>query len=351
MHSPHFAFGVDVHLYYMDYEQVLSYVDKMGVEWVRQQVSWRDIEAAKGEYIWDELDNIVDSVGRHNRKLLLSIVRSPAWATADGGYGMPADPMDLGDFLAALTTRYQGRIQAYEIWNEQNYAVENDGLVEGAGRYVELLKVAYTAIKQVDPYAYLLFGPLTPTGTNNPEVAIPDVDYLQAAYEYNDGEVRNYFDVLAAHVSGTHNPPDTLWPDKPGPYDQWLDDPTFYFRHIEQVWAVMEAYGDGDKQIWVTEFGWASTQGISDKPAEGYEYAQNNTAQNQADYLVQALEMGRTIYQPWLGAMFIWNLNFAPITTPNDEKAAFGLLDATWEARLSFMAVKKYINRDSRWRP
>jgi hypothetical protein len=351
MKTPYFSFGVDVHLYYMDYDQVMGYVDDLGAEWVRQQVSWRDIEAAKGEYIWDELDNVVAAVGRHNRKLLVSIVRSPAWATESGGYGMPADPNDLGDFLADMATRYQGKIQAYEIWNEQNYAVENDGYVQGAGRYVELLKVAYTRIKQVDPYAIVLFGPLTPTGWDDPAVSIPDIKYLNAAYAYNGGEVRNYFDVLAVHVAGTHNPPDTLWPEKPGPYPNWLDHPTHYFRHVENIRAVMEAHGDGDKQIWVTEFGWASIEGITDTPAKGYEYAADNTAQQQADYIIEALEMGRTIYQPWMGAMFIWNLNFAPITPPSDEKAAFGLLNAAWEPRPAYNAVKAYIAQYTQWKP
>jgi len=262
---------------------------------------------------------------------------------------MPADPNDLGDFLHAMATRYAGRIQAYEVWNEQNYAVENAGYVQGPGRYVELLKVAYTRIKEADPYAFVLLGPLTPTGVNDPTIAIDDITYLRRMYEYNGGEVRWYFDVLAAHVAGVHNPPDTLWPDNPGPGPGWVDHPTFYFRHVENIRKVMEEYGDGDKQIWITEFGWASLENIGDTPAPGYEYALNNTEQEQADYLVQALEMGRTTYQPWLGAMFIWNLNFSTITPPTDEKAPFSLLRADWSLRPAYKAVRDYIREHTQW--
>jgi len=349
MHTPYFSFGIDVDLFYKDYDEVLGYVDDLGIEWVRQQVWWEHIEGSKGYYVWDELDNVVEAVGQHHHKLLVSIVRSPGWATEDGNPGMPADPNDLGDFLYAMASRYRGRIQAYEIWNEQNYAVENAGYVQGPGRYVELLKVAYTRIKEADPLAIVLFGPLTPTGVNDPAIAIDDIAYLEAAYRYQDGVVRNYFDVLAAHVAGTLNPPETLWPDNPGPGPGWVDHPTHYFRHVENIRKVMEENGDGDKQIWITEFGWASIEGITEVPAPGYEYAGYNTAQDQADYLVRALEMGRTTYQPWMGAMFIWNLNFARTNPPDDQKSAFGLIDPAGNPRPAYHAVKDYVARYSRW--
>ncbi len=354
MRTTHFSYGINAHLFYPEVvwrsqDDVMEYVKDLGVEWERQQIYWSDLEPAKGEYIWDEMDEVVDAVGRSYRKLLVSIVRSPSWATADGGYGMPANPDDLGNFLYAMATRYAGRIHAYEIWNEQNYAVENDGYVQGPGRYVELLKVAYVRIKEADPYAFVLLGPLTPTGVNDPAIAIDDIAYLRQMYEYNGGEVRGYFDVLAAHVAGVHNPPDTLWPDNPGPGPGWVDHPTFYFRHVENIRRVMEEYGDGDKQIWITEFGWASLENIGDTPAPGYEYALNNTEYEQAVYLIQALEMGRSRYQPWLGAMFIWNLNFSTITPPTDEKAPFSLLRADWSLRPAYKAVREDIREHTQW--
>ena len=349
MKSPHFAFGLAVDLFYKDYDEVLGHVDNLGAEWVRQQIWWKDLEGSPGRYTWDELDNVVDAVGRHHRKLMVSVVRAPGWATVTGRNGMPADPEDLGNFLFALATRYNGRIQAYEIWNEQNYAVENDGYVDEAGRYVELLKVAYTRIKEADPYAIVLFGPLTPTGTNDPNVAVDDILYLREAYEYNNGEVRAYFDVLAAHVAGALNPPDTLYPEAPGPGPGWVDHPTHYFRHVENIRRVMTDYGDGAKQIWLTEFGWASIEGITDAPAIGYEYAAVISAQDQSNYIAQALERGRTFYQPWMGAMFVWNLNFARTNPPSDQKSAFGLINPAGQPRPAYDTLRDYIARHSQW--
>ena len=115
-----------------------------------------------------------------------------------------------------------------------------------------------------------LFGGLTPTGERNPDRAIDDVMYLQQAYAHQGGIMKNYFDVLAAHPGSNSNSPDQLWPDNPGTgkcppkfADRegtcWKNHPSFYFRRIEQQYDVMVANGDGNKQMWLTEFGGAPT--------------------------------------------------------------------------------------------
>jgi hypothetical protein len=268
---------------------------------------------------------------------MFSVVASPPWA-ADGGHGMPSNPDDLGDFLGAMATRYRGKVQAYEVWNEENYAIENDGYVAGPGRYIELLKVSYTRIKEADPNAVVVLGALTPTGVNNPYVAINDLTYLRQMLEYQGGVARDYFDALGVHVAGSNNPPDTIWPDNPGP-DGWTDHTSHYFRHLEQIRGIMEAYGFGEKSVWITEFGWASTENITPVAAPGYEYAYQNSEQEQAEYIVRAFEKGRTEYQPWLGAMFLWNLNFATAFPAGDEKSAFGLLRPDWSQRPAYQAL------------
>ena len=105
-----------------------------------------------------------------------------------------------------------------------------------------------------------------------------------------------------------------------------MDDPTFYFRHVENIRNVMVQYGMGDKPIWLTEFGWAAAENVTSNPAPGYEYAWQNSEAEQAAYLVRAYEKARTEYQPWLGAMFVGNLNFATCFSPHHEKSAFGVL-------------------------
>ena len=170
---------------------------------------------------------------------------------------------------------------------------------------------------------------------NDPSVAVDDAIYLQQCYAYNNGEMKAYFDVLGAHPGGQNNPPDTLWPDNPGPGPGYFDNRSFYFRRIEDLRAVMEKNGDGQKQMWLTEFGWTTKN-----QAKGYEYGQYVSEQNQADYLVGAYQLANEKY-PWVGVMFLWNLNFSTVSKPEDEKTPWSILYADYSPRPAYDALKK----------
>ena len=62
-----------------------------------------------------------------------------------------------------------------------------------------------TSAGEADPYAMVLFGPLTPTGVYDPNIALDDIAYLRQVYQYQDGIVKDYFDILGAHVAGSNN--------------------------------------------------------------------------------------------------------------------------------------------------
>jgi polysaccharide biosynthesis protein PslG len=345
------AFGVVSHLYYTDRATVLSVAAEGGFEWIRQQVPWKDTEAADRTFGFDELDKIVASTHASGRKLLLSLVKSPDWATGrPGDNGLPQNPNDFARFAETVALRYKGRVHAIEVWNEQNLAVENGGRVEpaDAARYVEVLKATYPRIKAVDPSIVVIAGALSSTGVTQPDLAVDDIVYLQAMYRYNNGEIRNYFDVQGFHPASTLNPPEFKFPDNPGPRPAgcegscWQDAPTHYFRHIENVRQVMFDSGMGDKQIWITEMGWTTAN-----TSPGYEYGNFVSLEQQAAYLEGALR--RIVYDyDYVGGVFIWNLNFAPLWNaqgnPVHEQAAFGLVNPDWSRRPAFVRVQQFIN-------
>jgi hypothetical protein len=160
-------------------------------------------------------------------------------------------------------------------------------------------------------------------------------------YSYDGGVIRDYFDAQAVHPGGAANPPDTLWPDDPSAAEGWTDHPTFYFRHVENVRALMESYGLGDHQIWITEFGWATRNST-----RGFEFGNQVTLEEQADYIVGAMRRTQEQY-PWAGAMFLWNLNFAILRArsgqPRHEQASFGILNADGSPRPAFLAIQSYL--------
>jgi hypothetical protein len=326
-------------------EIMFQRLDEGHFGWIRQQLRWSSFETTKGCYCSgyaQQVDALVNAAAAHGIKVMFSVVNSPPWA-GDGG-GLPHNPADFGDLMRALANRYRGKVQAYEVWNEQNYAYETGGLVD-IGTYLAVLKAGYTAVKSVDPSVFIVFGGLTPTGVrNHPEIAQDEVQYLRQIYSINDGEVRDYFDILGVHPYGTCNPPETIWPEAPATNPCGADpdggrsftsDNSFYFKRMLDLRAVMENNGDGDKPVWLTEFGWSATN----NPAKGAEFARYNSEQQQADYLVRAIGIGQSY--DWMGVMFIWNLNFQVTTNPTDEKWGFGLLRSDWSPRPAFTAIKQ----------
>ena len=339
-------FGAVAHLYYTDRERVVQLADNAGFEWIRQQVPWKDTERSDRTFAFDQLDPIVEAVHARGQKLMLSVVKAPDFLTGrKDDNGLPTNPQDFGRFVEALAERYKGKVQAIEIWNEQNLAVENGGRVvpEDAACYVELLKAAYPRVKAVDPKIVVVAGALSSTGVTQPDLAVDDITYLKAMYAYNDGEIRQYFDAQGFHPASAANPPDKKFPEDPGDAPGWNDHPTHFFRHIEDVRAVMEQAGMGDRKIWITEMGWATAN-----TTPGYEYGQLVSFEQQATYLEDAVRRTVDEYGAWVGAVFIWNLNFAVLWgeqgNPQHEQAAFGLLNPDWSPRPAFSAIQNVLH-------
>jgi GH35 family endo-1,4-beta-xylanase len=309
-------------------------------------VPWKDTERPDRTFAFDQLDPIVEAVHAKGQKLMLSVVKAPDFLTGrKDDNGLPNNPQDFGRFVEALAERYKGKVQAIEIWNEQNLAVENGGRVvpEDAARYVELLKAAYPRVKAVDPTIVVVAGALSSTGVTQPDLAVDDITYLKAMYAYNDGEIKQYFDAQGFHPASAANPPDKKYPEDPGDAPGWNDHPTHFFRHIEDVRAVMEQAGMGDRKIWITEMGWATAN-----TTPGYEYGQLVSFEQQATYLQDAVRRTVDEYGAWVGAVFIWNLNFAVLWgeqgNPQHEQAAFGLLNPDWSPRPAFSAIQNVLH-------
>ena len=338
-------FGVVGHLYYTNRTQAMSVARSAGFEWFRQQIHWRDIEDRSGQYFWGELDNIVADVNASGSLLMLNVTRAPSWHTANGGDGLPADPATLGRFVGALAERYRGRVHASLIWNEQNLAYENCGQVnaESPGHFVECMIAAYNAVKAVDPGMLVVAGAPASTATNDPSIAMDTLSYLKGMYSYRDGIMGDYFDIQALHPGGSANPPETLWPDQPSGAAGWSDDPSFYFRHIENQRKVMEEFGLGEHQVWITEFGWATPNS-----SPGYEFGNLVSYDNQRDYIVGALRWSYEKY-PWVSNMFLWNLNFTVLQAengkdPQNEQGSFSIVNADWSPRPAYLGAQQAIS-------
>ncbi|MGA9349081.1 MAG: LysM peptidoglycan-binding domain-containing protein [Anaerolineae bacterium] len=338
-----FGYGIQVHMIGQDQAKIVSTVKDIGFGWIKHQIVWKDFETSKGNINWGNIDTLVNSCYNAGLKVLLSVVKAPTWAR--GGLadltvdGPPANPQDLANFMGAMAERYKGRVQAYEVWNEQNLHYEWGNEALDANRYVQLLAAAYQAIKAKDSGAIVVSGALTPCG-DNPLIAVDDLTYLERMYQAG---LKNYCDAVGVHPSGYNVPPDADW--------RTWSDPTAVFRGpsdnhhhswvfrgtMEGARNIMVRYGDSAKKLWPTEFGWASVAGLGVSPKPGYEYAADNTELEQARYIVKAYEMGKG--WGWVGPMFLWNLNFGPVLGASDEKAAFSIVYPDWRPRQAYAAL------------
>lgn len=300
-----FGYGIQINAWQGDKNGSAGMVNDIGFNWAKQQVRWEFVENEPGAVNWSEMDQIIDALHGRGINVLFSVVTAPQWTRPDKpGTGGPPNDFNLyANFVGAMAGRYCGRLQAIEVWNEQNLQREWEGFPLDPALYMDLLRRAHGSIKAACPSIIVVSGATTPTG--NSGVAVDDIDYLRGMY--NNG-LAAYSDAIGVHPSGYGQPPRATFQQwQAGQYDgpSHVNHRSFYFYStMVESRQVMVQYGDTNKRLWPTEFGWASSQ----SPHPGYEYAAYNSAQQQAQYTVEAYNMMRD--WGWVGVPFLWNLNY-----------------------------------------
>ena len=136
-------------------------------------VHWGAIHTAPDTYDWTRLDWIVDQcAGKH---LTYVIAGCPRWLAkypdnphsapwlGKGSNSMPYSLDEANKFAWNLSTRYKGRIRAYEVWNEPQLAdflyPYNDA---ECNTLAAMTKRFYSTIKACDPAALVLAASVLP---------------------------------------------------------------------------------------------------------------------------------------------------------------------------------------------
>jgi hypothetical protein len=320
---------------------------KLGVNWIKQQVRWSDIEPGPGQFNWEWIDGIINDTNNAGLYVMLSVVTAPDWSRANSGggtHGPPDSYQEFGRFLAQLVDRYRGKIQAIEVWNEQNLDREwqaPEGL--NAAKYVELLRVAHEAIKGQDPNVIVISGALSPTGGwTEPDGRVTAIDDFAYFQDLLNAGLLNYADCVGAHHNGYNMPPDVAW-------DEGYNDPSATFRgpfdnphHSWSFKSTLQGYYDmmqGQRKLCVTEFGWATAEGFGGSPP-GFEFAEDNTLQDQAEWDVQAYQLQRDWGTTWIA--YLWNLNYANLSRdPSDPNVPYSVVNFEGVPRPAYGALEQ----------
>ncbi len=344
-----FGYGIQIHgnaTVGNPAETMSAVHDQLGMNWVKAQVQWWLVEPDQGaEGQWFFYDAVIDEAHNKGLRLMVSIVGAPAWTRAAGGEnGPPDDYNEYARFLGTLIDRHPGKIDAIEVWNEQNLDREwtsTNGI--SPEDYVRFLQVAHDAIKAKDPNIIVISGALSPTGTGDWVRWADDFEYMDRALAAG---MLNYADCVGAHHNGYNIGPDVAWDatgSSPkaatalfrGPFDNPHHSWSFYSTldtYAQKVQAI-----DPNKKLCVTEFGWATSEGYSEFP-QGFEFAQDNPLDDQANYIVLAFTQMNASDDVWLA--FLFNFDFGNKGGgPTDDPTPYSIIDTQGIPRPAYGAL------------
>jgi hypothetical protein len=335
----------------------------MGFKWIKIQLSWKELEPAKGQFTqqFAVISKGIGYAGGRGFKILLSIAKAPDWARPANVQGQqdgpPANPQDLIDFLNQMFATFPVQhIKAIEIWNEANLLREWNGAPQDGVSYMRLFNAAYTRIRQQSGDIVVITAGPAPTGGGNG--SMEDRSWLQAIYNAGaaDGSLAlNKNDpnlVIGVHPYGWANPPDAHCCEKSPGVTGWFEHRSFYFLdNLTDYREIMIKNGQQGGKMWTTEFGWATFEGLHYRdhikgpaamppPVDTHGWANMITEQQQAEYIIRAFELAQNgDMATYMGPMFLWNMNWSSLEghveadKPSDPAAGFSVLDSDWNTR------------------
>ena len=120
---------------------------KLGIRWIRWAPNWRGVEKQRWQFNWACADSYIDKLEQLGFKVQFQFSTSPRWShpKQPDGRTPPDDLTDWANWLRAVATRYRGRFEAVEIWNESF-----SNFLGTADQYCAVLKTAYETLKDVD---------------------------------------------------------------------------------------------------------------------------------------------------------------------------------------------------------
>lgn len=209
--------------------------------WRNFHSAWGLVEPRQGGWAFEQLDRDVARAKREQVESLLELVSTPDWAAVRPGDRFASEPRDFDDwrtYVRTVATRYQGRVQLYELWNEPNVVRSYSGSIENL---VGLSKVAYETLKTVDP-SITVVSPAFSTCCGS----LVSFERFLAA---GGGE---YADVIGFHFYVAPRAPESMI--------AWVAD----------VRRLLRKYGLSQKPLWNTEMGWKIENRHFNPPGEDW---------------------------------------------------------------------------------
>ncbi|HMB90411.1 MAG TPA: glycosyl hydrolase, partial [Rhodothermales bacterium] len=245
---------------------------------------WSDLEPANNA--WDfsrgsglRLDMYVNYIlsNEPEASILYTLGVTPQWASASpnsngfrgpGSNSAPKEMADWRDYVRTLATRYAGKIRYWELWNEPDYAPH---WVGGYANLVEMARIAREELLAADPNNKLV-GPGFSAGQG-----------MRGLEEFLVAGGGAYVDMIGFHWYYSTNP-ESLAP------------------MIDNVRALMRAYGVDDKPLWNTEGAFICNSAAMDCKTFKPTLAQLQSVNARAMFIMAARGVANFNYHNWESA-------------------------------------------------
>lgn len=326
-------FGVNADLRQYDQDELhrnFDLMSQLGVVWVRQFVDWAEVEPTPDAFNWSVWDQILDVLADYPQLGLIPVlINAPEWAFSHDcidcsfDWSVPDDPADFSRFVGEFAARYGDQIHYYQVWDEPNLSSAWGGRDPNPAHYIALLQSAHEAINRHDTDAHIISAALAPTVETGPR-NISELIYLRGLYAFG---LQSISDSVAAKPYGFDASPD----------DRRIRDDLLNLSRIVALREVMQAYGDDDKMLWASSWGWNSLPDDWDGSASIWGAVSH---MEQISYTDGAV---RRVYDewPWLGGLLIET--WQPNSHHDDPRWGFALIDPSGEPTPLYSALQDTI--------
>lgn len=232
-------------------------------------VAWPNLEPDRGRWDFARLDRYVAMARLAGVEILLPLGLSPGWASArpverssyaPGNAAEPRNMEDWRNYVRTVATRYKGRIQDFEIWNEPNETGFFSGTPE---KLVELTCAAHAVLKAVSAENRLVSPAMIGEGS--------EPQLLEQFLRLGGNKC---VDIIGYHFYVPKGAPEATLP------------------LVYRVREAMKRAGVGNLPLWNTEAGWwiANTDGTPESADARWRRV---SSAESAAYVARALIVGR----------------------------------------------------------
>ncbi|MDQ4045024.1 MAG: beta-galactosidase [Chloroflexota bacterium] len=262
-------------------QDVAGALETSGFSYVRQPVSWAEIEPEQGTYDWSEMDQIVNELARREIEMVAVVQDAPEWSrdadTLDAVDAPPIDPSALGSFMQEFTARYGDAVPFVQVWEEPNNPAHWGGMGATPATFLPYLAAAHNGARAGNPEVQIVTPELS--WRTDPLTERADLDFLEGLYGLG---AEPFFDIVGIELDGGLTSPD----------DRRISARRHNFSRAVLVRELMVRSEDASTPVWATSLGWARSADVPES--------------EQAEFVARALERS-WVEWPWMGLLFQWS--------------------------------------------